>query len=246
MWCDAQKFKVRRNKFLDRGSDFRERPGPAPGPVSENGVTRGAYWDHKAWQSRLTDMIRTLAFIAALAAPALAAAQTDSVEDAAEAAASPFRMTPAPSRAAFTPPASHGLLERPSQRDLSDSFEARQADAEIRNLARQVDMMEGPLNGQWTLVGPAGEQLYAFQLTSSVTSGEPLSGAWRNLRVARSATSAGFLALVGYDGAQLSMRFIEQSPQDLVAVNLMRDPAGRFTGQLTRNGATIPVVLQPK
>jgi hypothetical protein len=79
-----------------------------------------------------------------------------------------------------------------------------------------------------------------------VTKGEPLSGAWRNLRVARSATSAGFLALVGYDGAQLSMRFIEQSPQDLVAVSLARDPAGRFTGQLSRNGATIPVVLQPK
>ena len=191
-------------------------------------------------------MIRTLAFIAALAAPSLAAAQTESAEDAAEAMAPPFAVTPAPSRAAFTNSISSGVLSSPSQPDLPSSFEARQTDAEIRSLARQVDLMEGPLNGQWTLVGPAGEQLYAFQLTSSVTKGEPLSGAWRNLRVARSATSAGFLALVGYDGAQLSMRFIEQSPQDLVAVSLARDPAGRFTGQLTRNGATIPVVLQPK
>jgi hypothetical protein len=191
-------------------------------------------------------MIRTLAFIAVLAAPAFALAQPETSEDAAEATASPFEMAPAPSRTAFTAPVSRSVLERPAHRDLPTSFEALQADAQVKSLARQVDMLEGPLNGQWTLTGPAGEQLYAFQLTSSATQGEPLSGAWRNLRTARSPTSAGFLALVGYDGSQLSFRFTEQSAADLVAVNLTRDPMGRFSGQLTKAGVTTPVVLTPK
>jgi hypothetical protein len=62
--------------------------------------------------------------------------------------------------------------------------------------------------------------------------------------VAKSATSAGFIALLGYDGARLDMRFTERSPQDLVTVSLARDPAGRFAGQMFKDGVTVPVRLE--
>jgi hypothetical protein len=196
-------------------------------------------------------MIRTLALLLALA-PGVAAAQSvalrpDGTAPYAAPAASPFEMIPArpaPSRTAFVAPTTRVTLDQPGRVDSALSFEAMQSDVATRRTARETDAMEGPLNGQWLLLGPSGEQLYVFQITSSLTKGEPPAGAWRNPRVARSSTSAGFIALLGYDGAQLNLRFTERSAQDLVAVNLTRDPAGRFSGQLTKDGATTPVVLQ--
>lgn len=196
-------------------------------------------------------MIRTLALLTLLAAPAPALAQipaapaSDAPEEAI--ATSPFEMLPvrpAPSQVAFTAPSSRVLLERPARPDLPMTFDGLQYDAALRRGAREADLMEGPLNGQWRLIAATGEPLYAFQLTSSLSKGEPPTGAWRNLRAARSPSSSGFLALIGQDGAQLNLTFIERGPQDLVKVSLGLDASGRYAGSLTKDGVTTPVVLQ--
>ena len=196
-------------------------------------------------------MIRTLALLSILAAPASALAQaspaptSDVAEEAV--ATSPFEMVPfrpAPSQAAFTAPSSRALIDRPTRPDLPMTFDALQYDAALKRGAREADMMEGPLNGQWRLIAASGQPLYAFQLTSSLSKGEPPAGAWRNLRAARSASSAGFIALIGQNGAQLDLTFIERNPQDLVKVSLGLDATGRYAGSLTKDGVTTPVVLQ--
>jgi hypothetical protein len=194
-------------------------------------------------------MIRTFALAALIAAPSLAFAQTPAADssDAPEDARQGFELVPLrppPSHVAFVAPTSRSLLERPGRPDLPRTFEGLQYEASLRRDAREADLMEGPLNGQWRLVDAAGRQVYDFHLASSLSKGEPPSGAWRNPNVAKSATSAGFIALLGYDGAKLDMRFTERSPRDLVTVSLARDPAGRFAGQLTRNGVTTPVRLE--
>ena len=203
-------------------------------------------------------MIRTFALAALIAAPSLAVAQAPAAAPTApsvaeatdapdEARASPFQMLPArppASTVAFSAPSAKALLDRPARADMPRTFEALQYEASIRRGAREADMLEGPLNGRWRLVDGSGRQLYAFQLASSASRGEPLSGAWRNPNVARSATSAGFLALIGYDGARLDLRFTERSPADLVTVSVAADPAGRFAGQLTKDGVSTPVRLE--
>jgi hypothetical protein len=145
---------------------------------------------------------------------------------------------------AFTRPSAKSLLDRPGRPDMPRTFDALQYEASIRRGAREADLVEGPLNGGWRLVDGSGRQLYAFQLTSSASRGEPLSGAWRNPNVARSATSAGFIALIGYDGLKLDLRFAERSAADLVTVNVAQDPTGRFAGLMTRDGVTTQVRLE--
>lgn len=208
---------------------------------------------------RWWEMIRTIAFAALIAAPALVLAQTPAVapqsspqsgiesSDATEEVGQGFQMVPLPPRpshAAFAPPATKSLLERPQRPDLPRTFDGLQYEASLRRTAREADMLEGPLNGGWRLVDAAGRPLYDFQLASSATRGEPLSGAWRNLNVAKSPVSTGFIALAGYDGAKLDLRFAERSPGDLVSVSLAQDPAGRFAGQLSKDGLTTPVRLE--
>ena len=196
-------------------------------------------------------MIRTFALAALIAAPSLALAQTPAAEstDAPEETrqASPFEMVPArpaPSTVAFSAPTARSLLERPVRPDMPRTFDALQYEASLKRGAREADLMEGPLNGQWRLVDASGRQLYAFQLTSSASRGEPPTGAWRNLNVAKSPTSAGFIALLGYDGAKLDLRFTERSPADLVTVSVAPDPTGRFAGLLTKDGMTTQVRLE--
>ncbi len=196
-------------------------------------------------------MIRTFALAALITAPSLAFAQippgatTDAPDEARQ--TSPFEMVPvrpAPSTVAFSAPSAKSLLERPVRPDLPRTFDALQYEASLKRSAREADLAEGPLNGQWRLVDATGRQLYAFQLTGSMSRGEPPAGAWRNLNVAKSPTSAGFIALLGYDGAKLDMRFTERSPADLVVVSVAADPTGRFAGQLTKDGVTTPVRLE--
>jgi hypothetical protein len=200
-------------------------------------------------------MIRTFAIAALIAAPGLALAQTAPAAPAAaeatdapdEAPPGPFEMIPVrppASTVAFSAPTAKSLLEHPARPDMPRTFDALQYEASIRRGAREADQMEGPLNGQWRLVDGFGRQLYAFQLTSSASRGEPLSGAWRNPNVARSPVSAGFIALIGYDGSKLDLRFTERTPADLVTVTLAQDPTGRFAGQLTKDGANTPVRLE--
>jgi len=196
-------------------------------------------------------MIRTFAIAALIAAPGLALAQTppaEATDQAEEAAAtSPFEMVPArpaPSTVAFRAPTTRSLLDRPARPDLPNTFEALQYEASLKRGAREADLAEGPLNGQWRLVDATGRQLYAFQITSSMSRGEPPTGAWRNPNVAKSATSAGFIALLGYDGAKLDVRFTERTPQDVVAVSVVQDPTGRFAGSLTKDGVATPVRLE--
>ena len=123
-----------------------------------------------------------------------------------------------------------------------DRLDVKTYDRAVRETAAAARARSGQLDGGWTLAGADGAALYRFQFVNR-GSGQA-EGAWRDLNGGPGIQGSGVLALVGYDGDSLTLRFYEAGPEDPVVVTVRPGAAGAWKGELSRKGASTPVSLK--
>jgi hypothetical protein len=107
-------------------------------------------------------------------------------------------------------------------------------ESRVRASMASAQGFQGPLDGGWTLAGPAGE-LYALQLVDRAGA---LQGAWRDLRKPGALDASGFIDQAERVGSDVTLRF-----GPMVAV-LQSSADGRWSGELTEGGRTQAVSLR--
>lgn len=117
----------------------------------------------------------------------------------------------------------------PTPRDLA--YESR-----VRASFASAQGFQGPLDGGWTLSGDGGD-LYAFKLVDKGAG--RVEGAWRDLRRPGAPAASGFVDEIERVGSEITLRF---GPG--VVADLTSGGDGRWTGQLTENGARRTVSLR--
>ena len=118
---------------------------------------------------------------------------------------------------------------------------AEQLDTRIRGASAAAQVLQGPMDGAWSLEGTGGEALYTFQFVDSPGAAASLEGAWRDLRRGEGLGGTGLIANVLRNGGMLQASFYPKGGVETAAVSLIQQGDGGWAGQLTQGGATIPV-----
>ena len=107
-------------------------------------------------------------------------------------------------------------------------------DSRLRSSMASAQAFQGPMDGGWTLLA-AGRELFVFQLTDRAGL---VDGAWRDLRRAGALDASGFFDQVERSEGGLRFWIGER------VVALRADGEGRWTGELTEGGTSLPVALR--
>jgi hypothetical protein len=118
-----------------------------------------------------------------------------------------------------------------------------QVDDRIRASAAAAESYQGPLDGGWTLVGPDGKALYAFELVDKAGGQSPLEGVWRDLRRPATPGDIGLIDRIERDAQSLTIAFAARPGGPKVDVELTSGPGG-WTGALLEAGALTRVKLR--
>lgn len=102
--------------------------------------------------------------------------------------------------------------------------------------------MQGPLDGSWILAGAGGADLFALQLVDK--SGNPLEGAWRDVRRTGAFEGSGFVSRIERVGATLVVQFQPGPDAAMVSANLRPTGDGRWTGELENGERRTPVEMR--
>lgn len=122
----------------------------------------------------------------------------------------------------------------PSDRELA--YEAR-----IRASFAAAESFQGRLDGGWTLSeARRGGDAFAFQI---VDRPDRLEAVWRDLHRTGSLDASGVVDAIQRAGSTLTLRFTEASTL-AVAITLIEQPDGRWTGQLARGDEVFDVALR--
>jgi hypothetical protein len=127
------------------------------------------------------------------------------------------------------------------------------AEVAIRAAYQYAENQQGPLDGRWSLTAQDGTPLFAFVMAD--TGGAPSSraaspgapaieGAWRDLRRAGGYSGSGLLMSVTHLADTVEIRFEETYPGGATVVTLHADAGGVWSGSLTEDGASRPVVMK--
>ena len=115
-------------------------------------------------------------------------------------------------------------------------------EAVVRGGAAAAQGRQGALDGGWTLVGPAGAELYALQLVDT-GEGASLEGAWRDLR-AGGTRDIGLIALIAREPGRTVLRFFEPGAPAPTVVTLTPFADGTWRGELARpRGGSGPLAV---
>jgi hypothetical protein len=117
-------------------------------------------------------------------------------------------------------------------------------DARIRASADAAESYQGPLDGSWTLVTPAGQRLYAFQLVDKPGGEAPLEGVWRDLRRPAAPGDIGMIDTLTRGAGSLTLGFTAKPGEPAVTVELKSDAAGAWSGDLKEGGTDTPVRMR--
>jgi hypothetical protein len=117
-------------------------------------------------------------------------------------------------------------------------------DSRVGGSFNAAESLQGPLDGSWTLVGTAGQAIYAFQLVDKPGGEGPLEGVWRDLRRPAVPGDIGFIdGLIRGPGTLLiTVNATRGGPA--MTVSLHNDPTGAWVGVMRENGADVPVRLR--
>lgn len=107
-------------------------------------------------------------------------------------------------------------------------------DSRLRSSMASAQAFQGPMDGGWTLLA-AGRELFVFQLTDRAGL---VDGAWRDLRRAGALDASGFFDQVERSDGGLRFWIGDR------IVALRADGEGRWTGELTEGGTSLPVALR--
>ncbi len=111
-------------------------------------------------------------------------------------------------------------------------------------LVRLPPKPQGLLDGAWTLAGAErGDPLYQFQF-NDVGGGSEVEGAWRDMRRSDALIGSGPVSSVGYDGAGVTIRFLEKGAGEMSVVTLRPGADGAWSGELRGRGGSAPVVMR--
>ena len=164
---------------------------------------------------------------------------TDEEDEPAKTAPFGIAAPPAPGTAPPTPSSPQPGPSTPTP--YSDIDSKAYGDA-ILAAARTAQALQGPLDGDWTLAGADGRQIYRFRFANRGLGLTPAEGAWRDLE-GRGPGGSGFVASVAYDGDELMLRFNEAGPDDEVVVQVKPTHERRWPGRLWRHGVAVKVTL---
>ena len=117
-------------------------------------------------------------------------------------------------------------------------------DSRIRESVAAAQGLQGPMDGRWTLVDGAGKPLYVFMFVDPAGGRGPLEAAWRDPRRVRGGDDLGVVDGLDRNGLSLTLTFAPHAGAAPTQVQLQGDPAGALSGQMSENGATVPVTLR--
>jgi hypothetical protein len=118
-----------------------------------------------------------------------------------------------------------------------------EVDARIRASAAAAESYQGPLDGGWTLVGPDGKALYAFQLVDKAGGQSPLEGVWRDLRRPATPGDVGLIDQIDRTSQSLTIAFAARPGGAKVDIELTSGPGG-WSGGLLEAGSLTRVKLR--
>jgi hypothetical protein len=113
-------------------------------------------------------------------------------------------------------------------------------DATVRNGAALAQSRQGRLDGGWTLTGADGAALFSLEIADR---GEGVEGVWRALDGGE--RRWGFLA-PAYSAEGTTLRLFATDAAGSATLTLQPALDGTWRGQLTRNEASVAVVMRRK
>jgi hypothetical protein len=116
-------------------------------------------------------------------------------------------------------------------------------DVRIRGASAAAQVMQGPLDGAWSLQDPSGALLYTFQFVHAAGPGDALEGAWRDHQRGEGLGGTGLIDEVRRTANMLQASFSPKGGVELAAVSLIERADGGWNGQLTQGGTTTPVSM---
>jgi hypothetical protein len=121
---------------------------------------------------------------------------------------------------------------------LAATVEQTDLDTRLRDSAAAAQVLQGPLDGCWTLWNDA-RRLYVFQVSDPAGGSGSLAAAWR-----RTGASAplGLVDVIARQGDRLTMRFAVD--RRIVRLRLQRAGRGAWTGRLNESGQDLWVALR--
>ncbi|HZZ34183.1 MAG TPA: hypothetical protein VFE03_00560 [Caulobacteraceae bacterium] len=158
----------------------------------------------------------------------------------ATAPAAPQSVTPRP----VVTPGPSQLEQTGVSPDGPQSYSDLAWDARIRASVAAAQSLQGPLDGRWTLYDGEGRGLFVFQFVDPAGGRGPLEGVWRDLRRPPGSLAYGMVVSLASDGTTLTAAFAPRPGGPLVTLNLQGLADGRWSGEMTDNGAKLPVTLR--
>jgi len=114
-------------------------------------------------------------------------------------------------------------------------------DVHIRGASAAAQVMQGPLDGAWSLEDASGAPLYSFQFVHAAGPVNALEGAWRDHRRGEGLAGTGLIDDVRRSANTLEARFNPKAGAETALVTLVETVGGSWTGQLIQAGVTTPV-----
>ncbi len=133
-----------------------------------------------------------------------------------------------PDQAPPPPPADYGLT--------SDQLDQR-----IRGASAAAQVLQGPMDGAWSLQGPEGDALYSFLFVDPNRPAATLEGAWRDHRRGEGMSATGVIANLQRTANLLQASFYPKGGAETATLSLIQNADGGWTGQLVQGGVTTPV-----
>lgn len=116
-------------------------------------------------------------------------------------------------------------------------------DLRIRGASAAAQIMQGPMDGAWSLQDETGAALYSFQFVHTAGPNPSLEGAWRDHRRGEGLGATGLIAAVSRNANLLNASFNPKGGAETAMLSLTEIAGGSFIGQLTQGGVTTPVRL---
>jgi hypothetical protein len=109
----------------------------------------------------------------------------------------------------------------------------------MRDSAAAAQVLQGPLDGSWTLSDEHGRALYMLQITDPVGGAGPLEGAWRT---GGKTTAEGLIETIRRRSDFLTIQFLADG--GVVRVHLRRRANGTWSGEANDKGRPLQVALR--
>jgi hypothetical protein len=113
-------------------------------------------------------------------------------------------------------------------------------DTRMRASAAAAEALQGPLDGSWALRDASGGPLYVFEITDPAGGTGPTDAAWRD---GGASSALGMVTTIARQGGHLLIVFTRSGAAGASETRLTRRGAGLWTGWLTAEGRTRPVML---